>query len=362
MTLEGKYLERDVLTGKRREPEDFEDEDMEEVYGGGGKRIKSTSDLLNVSESNDSSGQASSGSGEPDGAGSNLIGEIGRDLSINCLIRLSRSDYGSMASVNWDFNSLVRNGEIYRQRRQNGMVEYWVYFSCNALEWDAYDPYRKRWIQVPKMPPDVCFMFSDKESLAVGTELLVFGLVHIVFRYSILTNSWTQVDPMNSPRCLFGSTSVSEKAYVAGGIDSSGQILSSAEMYDSETHTWTHLPSMSTARKMCSRVFMDGKFYVLGGVTNNDQVLTCVVKNQLYAADYSENDVKRYGNVNNKWITLGKLHERSMSMNGWGLAFRACGDRLIVIGGPSTFQPPVWNFVATQTSGNFVYNCAVMGC
>jgi hypothetical protein len=408
------YHEIPVLTGKRPAPEDdFQDMDDDDADGGG-KRSKSPSPqphTPDITEDHGSSRHVSSGDQQQQqqqGSGTNLIGEIGRDLSINCLLRLSRSDYGSVASLNRDFHALVSQGEIYRLRRQTGVAEHWVYFSCNVLEWDAYDPYRQRWIQVPKMPPDECFMCSDKESLAVGTQLLVFGMAHIVFRYSILTNSWTRAGAMNSPRCLFGSTSVGEKAYVAGGTDASGKILSSAEMYDSETYVWTPLPSMHRERKMCSGVFMDGKFYVIGGVTHNNKVLTCgeeydlkrqswrvienmseglngvtgappliaVVNNELYAADYSEKDVKKYDKLNNKWITLGKLPERSVSMNGWGLAFRACGDRLIVIGGPRTSiggmielnswvpdqQPPIWNLVARRPSGNFVYNCAVMGC
>jgi hypothetical protein len=400
---------------KRRAPEDFEDEvqEMDEVDGGG-KRSKPpspqphTPDIREAHAPGRRRRTVVAGGGEHSGGGGDLIGEIGRDLSINCLLRLSRSEYGSVASLNHDFRSLVREGEIYRLRRQNNIAEHWVYFSCNVLEWDAYDPYRKRWISVPKMPPDECFMCSDKESLAVGTELLVFGMAHIVFRYSVLTNSWTRGEVMNSPRCLFGSASVGEKAYVAGGTDSLGRILSSAELYNSETHTWTPLPSMNKARKNCSGVFMDGKFYVIGGVTNNNMILTCgevydmqsktwsvienmsgglngvsgapplvaVVKNELYAADYSEKDVKKYDKQNNSWITLGKLPERSVSMNGWGLAFRACGERLIVIGGPRTpvggmieltswipdDKPPVWNLMDRRPSGNFVYNCAVMGC
>ncbi|KAM0896949.1 hypothetical protein ACQ4PT_022868 [Festuca glaucescens] len=191
--------------------------------------------------------------GEQHVSWSNLSDVVGRGLFINCFVRLSRSYYGSVACLNRDFNSLC----------------------SGSLEWVAYDPYRARWIQVPRMPPDECFMCSDKESLAVGTELLVFAMTDMVFRYTILTNSWTRADPMDSPRCLFGSTSVGGKAYVAGGTDSSGRVLSSAEMYDSNTHTWTTLASMNMARKMCSGVFMDGKFYVIGGVTNNNKVLTC---------------------------------------------------------------------------------------
>ncbi|XP_037419445.1 F-box/kelch-repeat protein SKIP11-like [Triticum dicoccoides] len=341
---------------------------------------------------------------------SDIIGVIGRELFIDCLVRLSRWDYGSIASLNHDFNSVVRNGDIYRQRRKNGVAEHWVYFSCSIMEWHAYDPYRGRWIQVPNMPPLERFLVSHKDSLAVGTELLVFGTEKIVLRYNILTNSWMYPeDGMNTPRCLFGSTSVGEKAYVAGGTDFSGRILSSTEMYDSETHTWRTLPSINRARKLCSGAFMDGKFYVIGGVANNSQLLTCgeeydlnrqswrvidsmseglningngappliaVVNNELYAADYRENGLKRYDKLNNEWTSLGNLPAHRPSMNGWGIGFQSCGDRLIFIGGQRTSvgsmvelfswipdeQPPVWNLVATRPARHFVYNCAVMGC
>ncbi|XP_042379313.1 F-box/kelch-repeat protein SKIP11-like isoform X2 [Zingiber officinale] len=312
-----------------------------------------------------------------------LISQIGRDMSIKCLLHCSRSNYGTLASLNRAFNSLIQNGELYKLRRQAGIIEHWVYFSCNILEWEAYDPYCGRWISLPRMPPNDFFMCSDKESLAVGTELLVFGrdytsrISHILLRYSILTNSWSQGVEMNYPRCLFGSASFGERAIVAGGIDARG-------------------------------VFMDNKFYVIGGMSSPTELLTCgeeydmekcswriipnmsqglngpsgapplvsVVNNELYAADYAEKEVRKYDKENITWITLGKLPERPDSVNGWGLAFRACGERLIVIGGPrmlggGTIElnswtprdgPPVWNMIASKHCGNFVYNCAVMGC
>ncbi|KAG6478021.1 F-box/kelch-repeat protein SKIP11-like [Zingiber officinale] len=341
---------------------------------------------------------------------SNILNRLTGDLIMTCFLHLSRSDYGAVASVNHAFRLMIR--DLYKHRRQQGISEHWVYFSCTALQWQAFDPYRKRWIKVPPMPASLTetFTFSDKESLAVDTDLLVFGremTSSVVFRYSILSNSWSPGVVMNSPRCLFGSASLGGKAIIAGGITNNGEILNSAELYDSETRNWEALPPMNRARKMCSGVFMDGKFYVIGGMANEREVLTCgeeydmkrgswklipnmsaglsgengapplvaVVNNVLYAARYADNVVMKYNKENNKWEWLGKLPERSDSMNGWGIAFRACGERLIVIGrrGPrggmielNSWVPnggqPEWKTIAIMQSGDFVFNCAVMGC
>ncbi|XP_074309735.1 F-box/kelch-repeat protein SKIP11 [Silene latifolia] len=347
-----------------------------------------------------------------------LINPIGRDMTINCLLSCSRVNYGSIASLNRSFRSLIKSGDMYKLRRQNNVIEHWVYFSCRLLEWVAFDPTSRRWMQLPRMNSNECFMCSDKESLAVGTELLVFGkdlMSHVIYKYSILTNSWSSGMSMNFPRCLFGSASLGKIAIFAGGCDSSGNILSSAELYDSENHTWVTLPSMIKPRKMCSGFFMDGKFYVIGGIGGNDtRILTCgeefdlktrtwkeipdmspgkypanyapspaeappliaVVDNQLYAADYADMEVKKYNKKTRSWAVIGRLPECAGSMNGWGLAFRACGKRVIVIGGlrghgggvievnswvPSE-GPPEWRMLGKIQSGSFVYNCAVMGC
>lgn len=104
--------------------------------------------------------------------------------------------------------------------------------------------------------------------------------------------------------------------------------------------------------------------------------LIAVVNNELYAADYADMAVRKYDKTNGMWMTMGRLPERANSMFGWGLAFRACGDRLIVIGGPRNAGdgyieinswvpregPPQWDLLGRKRSGSFVYNCAVMGC
>jgi len=351
---------------------------------------------------------------------SNLLSEhLSRDISIQCLLRLSRSDYGSIAALNKSFQSLIRSGELYKLRRKAGIVEHWVYFSCEALQWEAFDPNRSRWMHLPKMTcDDQCFMLSDKESLAVGTELLVFGkglMAPIIQKYNFLTNMWSVGKMMNNPRCLFGSASLGEIAILAGGCDPHGSILSSAELYNADTGNWETLPNMNKARKMCSSVFMDEKFYVLGGIAADKKTqLTCgeefdvktqkwreipnmlpvrtgvfetppsfgsppliaVVKNVLYAADYGKQEVKKYDKDNNSWDIIGSFPEQATSMNGWGLAFRACGDKLLFLGGPNIHGAsmmeinawipneggPQWNRLAGKQSGNYVRNCTVMGC
>ncbi|KAL5724956.1 F-box/kelch-repeat protein skip11 [Ranunculus cassubicifolius] len=361
---------------------------------------------LSLSPSDQSNQQ---GGGGDQSDTSDLIQPLGRDISINCLLWCSRSDYNSVASLNSSFRDLIRSGELYRLRRKMGVIEHWVYFSCDVLEWEAFDPIRRRWMHLPSMPSNECFRCSDKESLAVGTELLVFGkeiMSHVIWKYSILTNSWSSGMQMNAPRCLFGSASLGEIAILAGGCDSQGRVLSSAELYNSENGTWETLPSMRKPRKMCSGLFMDGKFYVIGG--SNSELLSCgeeynletrtwreipnmcprrtgpteapplvaVVNNELYAADYAERELMKYNKERVSWDTVGRLPERAFSMNGWGLAFRACGEQLIVIGGPravgggmielNSWVPregqPHWNLLARKHSGSFVYNCAVMGC
>jgi len=336
------------------------------------------------------------------------------DLSQDCLAWSSRSDYPSLSCLNKRFNLLINSGYLYKLRRKYGIVEHWVYLACSLMPWEAFDPNRKRWMRLPRMPCDECFSCADKESLAVGTQLLVFGREYTglaIWMYNLLTRSWSRCTPMNLPRCLFASGSSGEIAIVAGGCDKNGQVLRSAELYNSENGCWETIPDMNLARRLSSGFFMDGKFYVIGGVSSQRDSLTCgeeynletrtwrrildmypcgtsasqspplvaVVNNQLYAADQSTNVVKKYDKANNTWNILKPLPVRADSSNGWGLAFKACGDRLLVIGGHRGPRGEVillhswcpeggedgadWEVLSVkERAGVFVYNCAIMGC
>ncbi|PPD73831.1 hypothetical protein GOBAR_DD29239 [Gossypium barbadense] len=290
------------------------------------------------------------------------------------------------------------------------------------MPWEAFDPMRQKWMRLPRIPCDDCFTYADKESLTVGSELLVFGRElsgFAIWMYSLVTHNWSKCPLMNFPRCLFGSSSLGEITIVAGGSDKNGNVLQSAELYNSEVGTWQTLPDMNFPRKLCSGFFMDGKFYVIGGLSSHTDCLTCgeeynietrswrrienmypgrdagtfhpsmrspplvaVVNNQLYSADQATNEVKKYDKVNNSWSVVKRLPVRADSSYGLGLAFKACGNSLPVIGAGShgghddgvivlhSWNPEEgnrdgqeWNVFAVKArAGAFVYNCAVIGC
>ncbi|KAJ4981960.1 hypothetical protein NE237_032797 [Protea cynaroides] len=191
---------------------------------------------------------------------------------------------------------------------------------------------------------------------------------------------------MNHPCCLFGSSSYGEIVIVAGVNDKSGHLLKSTELYHSKLGAWKSLPVMNLPHIMCSGFFMDGKYYVIGGISGlaerwrRSPPLIAVVNNQRYAADLTTNEVNKYDKSNNTWNFVKRLPVRDDSNNKWGLAFKACGDKLLVVGGHRrtdgevivlhSWRPedgngegPEWDVLSIrERAGGFVYNCAVMGC
>ncbi|KAH7280662.1 hypothetical protein KP509_36G007800 [Ceratopteris richardii] len=338
---------------------------------------------------------------------------------------------------------LVRSSLLFDLRRRYKVVEQWVcIYTSDDNGWTAFDPKQRRWRNLPSAKVNMTFSFSDRESLSAGTHLLWLGreaLDFACYKYDLITNSWERGPPMVNSRCLFASASCGEFAFVAGGFEvvsislhSSSQtlcttscVLNTAERYDARSGKWEALPPMHTPRQKCSGVFMDGKFYVIGGKDRDHNALTsgevydpltrswtmipnmyilpdttpsfepsppllAVAGNELYAIESSTNLLKGYLKNSNSWKVLGPVPVRTDVSNGWGLAFKALGDELFVIG---SYQPPgsregvavfswkpqldattpewrpgdpspEWRMVNIRVRGNgtFLYNCAVMSC
>ncbi|KAE8702330.1 F-box/kelch-repeat protein [Hibiscus syriacus] len=327
------------------------------------------------------------------GSDNSFIPGLNDDMALDILAWSSRSDYPNMACLNRKFRSLIGSGYLYKLRRQLGIIEHWVYLACNMMPWEAFDPMKQKWMRLPRIPCDDCFTCADKESLAVGTELLVFGREFsgfAIWMYSLITHNWSRCPLMNLPRCLFGSSSLGEIAIVAGGSDKNGNVLQSAELYNSELGTWQTLPDMNLPRKLCSGFFMDGKFYVIGGMSSHTDCLSCGEEYNIETRSWRriENMYPGYNAgafhpaMRSPPLVAVRLPVRADSSNGWGLAFKACGKSLLVIGAGGhagrddrviilhSWDPedgnkdgPEWNVLAVkERAGAFVSNCAVMGC
>ncbi|KAJ3693562.1 hypothetical protein LUZ60_009042 [Juncus effusus] len=337
------------------------------------------------------------------------------DLALDCFALSSRSDYPSLSCTNKKLKTLISSGYLYKLRRNINKIEHYIYMASSFMPWTAFDPSRRIWIPMPRIPCDECFNLADKESLAVGTHLLVFGREIydlVIYKYDVASNHWSTCRPMIHGRCLFGSGSRNELAVLAGGIDITGRVLKSAELYDSDADTWTPLPELNIARRLSAGFFMDGKFYVIGGMDANREWLACgeefdfstrvwrrilnmyevpnndyhqspplvaVVNNNLYLAHKETNVVKKYDKKNNYWVEVNELPVRADSLRGWGIGFKGCGDTLIVIKGKWVnlgqgiaiygWRPDneggerEWEVLGERDrAGDFVTNCAVMGC
>ncbi|CAI9293519.1 unnamed protein product [Lactuca saligna] len=215
-------------------------------------------------------------------------------------------------------------------------------------------------------------------------------------------------------RLCIGNKNGIHRPSLTGGCDKNGNILKSAELYDSSTGRWEILPDMHSSRRLCSCFFMDKKFYVIGGMTSSTDSLTCgeefdlntkqwrkidgmypiivnkitqapplvaAVSDELYALDYMSSMVKKYDKNKNSWDVLGRLPVKASSMEGWSLVFKACGDRLLVVyvqksrenasivlnswSPKSRIEDGIldWNVLGVkEQQSQFVYDCAVMGC
>lgn len=353
-----------------------------------------------------------------------LLPGLDEGSALRCLAFVSRSDHGKLASLARRYFQLVRSPLLFQLRRNYGIVEQWVcIYTSGPGGWTAFDPKRNAWINLPPTPADPNFALSDRESLSAGTHLLWLGkeaFDYVCYRYDLVTNRWEKGPSMVNPRCLFASASCQEFAFVAGGFGAVGlNILNSAERYDSVLGRWNPLPPMTTPRHKCSGFYMDGKFFVIGGkdrdhrpITSGEEYdptrqtwrtipdmypapqaepagqfepsppLVAVADNQLYAIENSTNLLKLYDKGTNTWKILGPVPVRADFCNGWGLAFKALGDELFVIGGyrdswqnadgvavfswrpqPDATEPE-WQLVNHRVggTGNFLYNCAVMAC
>lgn len=354
----------------------------------------------------------------PQDADYSYIPPLSDDLALLILARIPPSVHPKLSLVNKRYLALSRSRELYNIRREIGITEPEVFMLVSGeLHWWALNPWLGSCTRLPRLPSDDCFASGDKESLCIGSQLLVSGKEVeglVIWRYELAANQWFSGPSMINPRCLFASANCGAVACIAGGIGMLPNVgvLNSAEKYDPFRRAWETLPVMNRRRKLCSGCYMDNRFYVIGGVDEFNKDLTCgeyydaerhvwvlvpdmmkgapsltsrspplvaVVNNELYSLDASSNQLKVYLKDSNSWMELGEVPVKADHTRGWGVAFKSLGDELLLIGLPrdpavghrliicTCWHDPQanmlhWRFF--ESDGNnlspFVFNCSVM--
>ncbi|CAN6839361.1 unnamed protein product [Brassica oleracea] len=297
------------------------------------------------------------------------------ELEVEIFARLPCFEYWKLQFLNKKFLQLLKSGEIFRVRQEKGLVKPYVILHSGAeSNWEMFDKDFKTFQKLPKVhSSDYCFFHSDKETISVGTQLIVIGREIegiVVFCYEPENHKWFKGPSMNTPRVMYGSASHGKIAFFAGGIqkDDNGNpiVVRTIEKYNADTKIWTMINGMHKARKFSSGCFLRGKFYVLGGRDENDKHLTCgesydkttyswelipdmlkdmtfiipsqsppliaVVDDNLYMLETSMNELRVYDINTNIWKKLGVVPVSANATFGWGIAFNSMGDRLLVVG------------------------------
>lgn len=65
-----------------------------------------------------------------------------------------------------------------------------------------------------------------------------------------MTNQWTTISSMNTPRAWPGVAVFDGRVYVIGGFDGSSR-LRSVEVYDFDSDRWTFISNMIVSRAGC---------------------------------------------------------------------------------------------------------------
>lgn len=103
-----------------------------------------------------------------------------------------------------------------------------------------------------------------RTGLALGVVLL--GLVLAPAAGANPVGVWSPVASMGTARYGAAAAALSDgRVLVAGGLDGSGSVTASAEVYTESTNTWTPVASMASARELAAAAPLPGDRVLVAG-------------------------------------------------------------------------------------------------
>lgn len=194
-----------------------------------------------------------------------------------CLALVPRREFPSMGLVCKKWRSFLGSKEFLLERKLGGTLEEWIFILTTGAgkkesHWEAIDSLGNKQRSLPLMPGPLKSGFGvavvDGKLLIVGGYSVAggFGAVSAeVYQYDSCLNSWSKLRNMNEARCSFACAEVNGMVYAVGGYRADGNIIGSAEAFDTNTGKWTPIESLRLPRGGCFAYGSEGKLYVMGG-------------------------------------------------------------------------------------------------
>ncbi|MGH7595096.1 MAG: Kelch repeat-containing protein [bacterium] len=206
---------------------------------------------------------------------------------------------------------VVLNGKIYVP---GGFAGGGV--ATNIVE--VFDPAANAWSTIMPLP----IRMHHLAFAAANNRLYVLGgytgnsflATARVFEFDFTINNWAEKASMPGARGAAIAAAHDEKIYVIGGVNSSGAVVGTNQVYDPAANNWQDLASMPTPREHLAAAVIDSLIYVIGG--------------RNFSASGNTGRLEAYSPATNRWYT-----KEDMPTPRGGLTAAALHGKLYVFGG-----------------------------
>jgi N-acetylneuraminic acid mutarotase len=149
-----------------------------------------------------------------------------------------------------------------------------IYVAGGIAQWgttaafEAYDPARDRWEELPPLPEAVHHLAAaatdDRVYVTGGyTDLLFSEITSRAWAYDPGARTWARIADLPAPRAAHGMAAIEGKLYVVGGVGPDSESLS---IYDPAADRWNAAGvALPTQREHLTVTALEGKLYAVGG-------------------------------------------------------------------------------------------------
>lgn len=223
-----------------------------------------------------------------------------------------------------------------------------------------FDPVHLAWRRLPPLPCNPStYSLCNFTSVSLGPYIYLLGGSQFdarsfpldrplpscaASRFSLITNSWERIAPMNSPRGSFACAAVHglNQIIVAGGgsrhslFGAAGSRINSVERYDVARNEWLEMDGLPRFRAGCVGFVVEesGEFWVMGGY-GESRIVSGVFPVDEYYKDAVVMDLKQCNEngCGGQWREVGDMWEEGQ---------RQCLGKIVVLEDESHGTPEVF--------------------